>query len=264
MSSYKPVTAALRVLEVLAAVNRLGGRGAIGDIHYQTGIDKSTIVRMLETLISAGYVIRGVEGPVYRVTGKTLALSASFDRHLAFVDILSPILSDFRDEIGWPSDVALFDHDAMLVIETSRASGPLSFNRSTGYRAPVLGTSLGLAYIASCSPEEQESFLQTIEQDDAPWNEIARDRRAFERRMAEVRTKGFATMDPAYSQQEYANRIFSIGVPITHGESVFASINVIYLRQALTPARAQKDLLPRLSAVAAQMGEALADRVAPG
>ncbi|MEO1190881.1 MAG: IclR family transcriptional regulator C-terminal domain-containing protein [Pseudomonadota bacterium] len=263
MPSYKPVTAALRVLEVLAAVNRLGGRGSIGDIHYQTGIDKSTIVRMLETLISAGYVIRSVEGPAYRVTGKTLALSASFDRHLAFVDILSPILSAFRDEIGWPSDVALFDHDAMLVIETSRALGPLSFNRSTGYRAPVLGTSLGLAYLAHSAQEEQERFLEAAREDPAPWNEIAQDREAFEQRMAEVRRQGFATMDPAYSQQEYANRIFSIGVPILHDAEVFASLNIIYLRQALTPAKARQDLLPRLTEVAAEMGKALAERMSP-
>ena len=263
MASYKPVTAALRVLEVLASVNRLDGAANVGSIHYQTGIDKATIVRMLETLISAGYVVRSTDDAVYRVTGKTMALSASYDRRLAFLDILTPILSAFRGDIGWPSDVALFDNDAMLVVETSRASGPLSFNRSTGYRAPVLGTSLGLAYIAFCPEEERDAFRELVMVDDAPWNEVARDRSAFDQKMRQVRDAGFATMDTAYSQREYSNRIFSIGVPIMKVDRVFASINVIYLRQALSQERAKQELLPKLIEVAARMADELQFRGAP-
>ena len=49
MGSYKPVNAALRGLDVLAAVNKLKGRATIGELHRETSLDKATIVRMLET-----------------------------------------------------------------------------------------------------------------------------------------------------------------------------------------------------------------------
>lgn len=63
--------------------------------------------------------------------------------------LVAPIMASFRTEIGWPSDVAIFGRDAMLVVETSRQAGQMLVNRHPGYRAPILATSLGLAYLAN-------------------------------------------------------------------------------------------------------------------
>lgn len=260
MSSYKPVTAALRVLDVLAAVNRLDGDGSVGDIHHQTGIDKSTIVRMLQTLESAGYVVRKPDRPSYGVTGKTLVLSASFDRQKAMCDALSPFLNAFREEIGWPSDIAVFDHDAMVVIETSRHSGPLSFNRTPGYRAPLLGTSLGLVYVANSSIAHRNEIRQASASIDEPWNKFAQDEKTFHTRMDEIRKLGFATMDPEYSKREYRNKVASIGVPIFRDGIVIATINTIYLKQVMTANDAKETLLPKLLLVAWEMGKKLQEQ----
>ena len=102
MVSYKPVTAALRVLEILDAVSRLRGKATVGKIFRETGIDKATIVRMLETLIHAHYVARASDDQNYHITGKTLALSAGFDRGKALGRVVSPLLDDFCHENGWP------------------------------------------------------------------------------------------------------------------------------------------------------------------
>lgn len=175
MPSYKPVTAALRVLEILAAVNRLDNKATVGELHRRTGIDKATIVRMLETLIFGGYVIRETEQSVYRVTGKALSLGIAFNRHTSVGSIVAPLMADFRQRIGWPSDVALFDRDAMLVVKSSRQGEPFSFNRAPGFRAPILGTSLGLAYLAFCPDAERDEILERVTGDLAPWNKLAQD-----------------------------------------------------------------------------------------
>lgn len=260
MPSYKPVAAALRALEVLASVNRLYGRATVGEIHRQTGIDKATVVRMLETLTHAGYIVRDPEEPAYRITGKTLMLSAAFDRHNSVGAIVAPLLDAFREEIGWPSDLALFDNDAMLVIESSRQGGPLSFNRAPGFRAPVLATSLGLAYIAHCPEAERAAFLARDAADQGPWTGLAREPARLAALLATVRRRGFATMDAAYSRQEYNNRISSIGVPVMRGETVFAALNVIYLKSALGQEEARTALLAPLQEVARRMADALAAR----
>ena len=260
MASYKPVTAALRSLEVLATVNSLYGRGTVGDIHHQTGINKSTVVRMLETLIAAGYVVRNAEELTYAVTGKTLSLSASFDRHKTIINIIAPLLQDFRQTIGWPSDVALFDHHEMLVVESSRLAGPLSFNRSPGFSAPVLGTSLGLAYLAFCPEETRMAFLASVDPEDGPWNTLANNPIQLETILKTVRECGYATMQPQYSAQEYNGRIDSVGVPIMDGQTVLAAVNVIYLKQTLSFETVLESVVPKLKKVAAEMGQALAAR----
>lgn len=257
MPSYKPVTAALRVLDVLAAVNRLDKRASVAEIHRRTGFDKATIVRMLETLAHAGYLIRDPDQTVYQVTGKALSLGTAFNRHTVVGTIIAPLMAEFRQRIGWPSDVALFDHDAMLVVKSSRQGEPFSFSRAPGFRAPVLGTSLGLAYIAHCPAPEREAILKRVVGDPAPWSKLAHDPARLEKRLDEIRIQGYATMDENYSRMEYEGRIGSIGVPIKTPIKLFASINVIYLNSALSAQAARDTLLSPLNEAADKIAEIL-------
>lgn len=258
MPSYRPVTAALRVLDVLAATSRLDGRGTLAELHRLTGLDKSTILRMLETLEHGGFVIRNEERRSYQVTGKTLQLSAGYDRHRAVGTVVAPALTAFRSAVGWPSDVALFDHDAMLVVETSREPGPIHLNRRPGYRAPVLATSLGLAFVAHCDPSQREAILAAAVEDPAPWNDIARDRDRAERAFEQIRGRGYAVMSPSYARQEYEDRICSIGVPIMQDGRVYAAMNTLFLLNALSVERAAATLLAPLQETAARLAAALA------
>ena len=258
MVSYKPVTAALRVLEVLDAVSGLQGNATVGKVYRETGIDKATIVRMLETLIHAHYVARDPDEQNYHITGKTLALSAGFDRGKALGRVVSPLLDSFCHENGWPSLFAIFDQDAMFVVETSLKTGPLSLNSSRGSRVPVLGTSIGLAYIAHCSQVERANFLQEVKNDPEPWNRMARDSSRLEVALARIRKQGFAVMDATYSSKEYENLVSSIGVPVKAGTTLFGSVNILYLKNAFTSATAKRKLVRPLKAFAEQMATELA------
>ena len=80
MRSYRPVNAALRVLDVLKAVNTLEGAN-VSRIARMTGLSSATVVRMLETLVEGGFVVRSTERPVYYPTGHTLALSEGYLRN---------------------------------------------------------------------------------------------------------------------------------------------------------------------------------------
>ncbi len=258
MPSYKPVNAVLRSFDVLAAVNKLRGRASVGELHRETTLDKATIVRMLETLIHAGYVVRDEDRAIYEVTGKTLLLCAGYDRHRAMARIVGPIMSDFRNQIGWPSDVAIFDRDAMLVVETSRQTGPMLVNRHPGYRAPILATSLGLAYLAFIDPLEREQVLAREAEDPAAWNDIARDPNAADRLFAGIRERGYATMHEEYSRIEYARQISTVGVPILHDGTAVAAMNVLFLKNAVPIAQAVETLTPTLLSCAEKISKDMA------
>lgn len=252
--SYKPVNAALRVLDVLFAVNALDGRATVGTLHQRTGLNKPTIVRMLETLMAAGYVVHDHDRQTYLITGKTISLSSSFDKPREIARLSAPLLGRFREEIGWPSDIAVFDTDAMLVIGSSREMGPLSFNRAPGYRAPVLATSLGLCFSAHCDADTFERLIQRVLAGPPPWNALARDRAALDARLARIRRDGFAEMDAAYSQSEYGNRVSSVGVPVLGQHKVYAAMNLIYFKKTLDRETVLRDLAPRLRAFADELG----------
>ncbi len=260
MTSYRPVNAVLRGLDVLLATNRLKGRATVGEIHRHTGLDKATIVRMLETLAHAGLIVRNDESRTYEVTGKALLLGVGYDRHRAVSAIVTPIMEDFQTEIGWPSDVAIFDTDAMMLVETSRKAGPMQMNRHPGYRAPILATSLGQAYLAFGPAEDREAVLTAEADKPEVWNDVARDRTLAAKLFNEIKNRGYATMHPDYSRIEYRHSMSSVGVPIMAGGEVFAAINVLYLKNAMTAEQAVRSSLKPLQATAATIAQELARR----
>ncbi len=115
MPSFKPVIALTRGLEILRVVNQ-ERQATIRAIHAATGLDKATIVRMLETLEHEGYVMRDPDQAIYSPTGRTLVLSQGFDQHLWIGRTAESIMNEFRKRIGWPSDLAIFDRDAMILV----------------------------------------------------------------------------------------------------------------------------------------------------
>src|SRR5262249_14693633 len=173
MPSFKPVIALARGLEILRAIN-VEHEATVGSLHKATGLDKATIVRMLETLEHEGYVSRDPHRAVYAVTGRCLLLTQGYDHHIWVGKIAEPVMREFRRQIGWPSDIAVFDHDAMAVAQTTREPGSLLFSRRPGFRFPLLATSMGLAYLAFCGEEEQSRIIARLAEAPGKWTEPAR------------------------------------------------------------------------------------------
>lgn len=255
--SFKPVEAVTRALNVLRVVNE-EKQSTVASIHRQTGLDKATIVRMLETLNHEGYIARDPERAIYSPTARTLLLSQGFETSRWIASIAEPTLSRFRNTIGWPSDIALFDRDAMVVVQTTRGTGPLSFNRQPGFRSPMLATSIGLTYLAFCEDEERQRIINRLADSGHEWNDLARQPERLAQRLDEVRKQGYAVMDGEYSDKVFAGNVWAIGVPVIHGENLFATMNIMLLKSAVTLEGAREELLPLLLEAALEIAKNLA------
>lgn len=255
--SFKPVEAVSRALNVLRVVNE-EKQSTVASIHKQTGLDKATIVRMLETLNVEGYVARDPERAVYAPTARTLLLSQGFEASSWIANIAEPTLARFRNTIGWPSDIALFDLDAMVVVRTSRGGGPLSFNRQPGFRSPMLATSIGLTYLAFCEDTERNRIIKHLANSPGEWNALARQPEELEKILNKVREQGYAVMDGEYSDKVFSGNVWAIGVPVIEGTKLFATMNIMLLKNAVTPVQARRELLPLLREAAAEIAANLA------
>lgn len=255
--SFKPVEAVVRALKVLRVVNEEQA-SSVASIHKHTGLDKATIVRMLETLAHEGYVVRDPERALYSPTAQTLLLSQGYDKSRWVAGIAEPTLLQFRNTIGWPSDIALFDRDAMVVVQTSRGSGSLSFNRQPGFRSPMLVTSIGLCYLAFCGEDERQRIIEHLAAQPQQWNELAHQPQRLDALLAQVREDGYAVMSDDYSNQVFSNNVWAIGVPVMHEQTLFASMNIIMLKSAVTLEEARARLLQPLQRTAAEIARHLA------
>lgn len=161
MASYEPVAALMRGLDVLRSLNERGP-STVGELHQATSIAKPTIVRMLETLVHAGYVDVLAIDRRYQVTARVLQLSNGYELQQQLLKLARPILNQYRTQVGWPIELSVFDLDAMVILDTSREPDTFSVNRKTGSRLPVLSSALGRAYLSALSDEQLSQTLATL------------------------------------------------------------------------------------------------------
>ncbi len=229
MSSYAPVIALVRGLDVLHALNTLGGQAGVGAVYELTAIPKPTIVRILETLIHAGFVSRVGTTKNYGLTAKCMALSGGFDAYDYLLRQAAPVLDTLRRRLVWPSDLAVFDRDAMVIIETSRQPGVLSFNRTVGSRVPVMATALGRCFLAFAAPDLRKRVLAELAASDDPFEALAKNPDEAEALLDAARGRGFATSD-----QEYMSVTRAVAFPIFFNDDILAVVNVFVISEAMS------------------------------
>lgn len=94
----KPIAAVERALQVLGAF-RLAPRMTLSELSTQTGLFKSTLLRILSTLERNGYVSRLSDGR-YRVGGLVYELGSSYAASFDLSEIIKPALEDLSRLTG--------------------------------------------------------------------------------------------------------------------------------------------------------------------
>jgi IclR family mhp operon transcriptional activator len=188
------VQSATRALALIEALNRRPVT-PLETLHHETRLPKSTLVRLLETLIAAGYVARVSRREGYALTEGVLRLSAGVRQRDVLVDAARPLMEAFTREHKWQVTLATREGDVMLVRCTTRdispfAREPIFLNR----QVPMLRSAMGRAYIAACSDAEREVILKLLAAHDPAEIEAAGGPAAIAKVVERVRASGYATI----------------------------------------------------------------------
>jgi IclR family transcriptional regulator, mhp operon transcriptional activator len=258
MTKYANVRGLARGLQVLQALNAMeNGRATSQQLSETTGLHRTTVRRLLETLVEEGFVRRSDSDDSFRLTLNVRALSEGFtdDEHIA--TIAPPIMAKMLQRIVWPSDLTTPDGDAMIVRETTHRFSPLSFHRAmVGRRLPMLLTAAGRVYFATCPEPEREDILDLLRSGAGgeQQQKLALDDAFIRNLIRQTRADGFGSNHGDWSDQR---KIGALAVAIKAHERVLASLNVVYLEQAINPAEAVRRFLPELQRAAEEMVTAL-------
>ncbi|MFC4734295.1 IclR family transcriptional regulator domain-containing protein [Salipiger abyssi] len=258
MASYRQVVAVERALAVLRSVS-LRKLATIAMIHEDTGIDKATIVRLLETLITEGYVHRTEDGPSYEVTRKVTQLTNGYDRHRELGRVGGLVMEKYRKTITWPMTFAAFDGDAMVIVEAIRKPRGLIVNRVPGYRFPMLTTSSGLAYLSAVTDAERDTILDHLASQPSPsiWDRRAQDRDEVLRVLETVRQQGYAISDRAYYKEQHDGVLWGASVPIRGREETYGAFGIMLLTHVLQRGEGLDEYLPVMQEIAAEVAETM-------
>src|SRR5262249_58388685 len=115
-------------------------------------------------------------------------------------EVGSPFLEDLCEQVMWPSVLSVPRLDHMEVVETNspRAhfdelpAGPI------GFRANILRSASGRAYLAFCPDAEREAVLRRLRDRDVAGHELAHDVAAVRRMVTATRRRGYSVRAPDF------------------------------------------------------------------
>jgi IclR family mhp operon transcriptional activator len=246
--SFPPVQSVSRALQLLAEVNRLG-LATVGELHRRTGLPKPTIVRLLETLVSTGYVLRDQRMRGYQVTSEVGRLSSGFHGAPMVIEAARPWATALTRQIKWPTAVCVLDNDAVIVRFSTIPDSPISpFHATIGQRLSLASRALGRAYLVFC-PDEERAILRELMRGSPDAENRALSDEDLDALTAVTRRRGFAERDGEVEPKTSS----TVAVPIMLGDRVLATFGVTYFRSAVPTPEARSRLVFPLKEAAANV-----------
>jgi len=188
------IRAVSRALAVLRLMNT-AQRWTIHELHQRLDLPKSTLFRILATLQADGYVRADVARGQYTLSGKVRELGGGYTEQAQIVAAGSPIALRVTRAIKWPLAIGVRDGNALVIGCSTMPYSPLAVHATTiGHRLTLVGSAMGLAYLAFCSAEERNIVLDWLHETREPGDTTTPvDLRA---RIDLVASQGYAVRQP--------------------------------------------------------------------
>lgn len=248
MSSSVPVRSVLRALEILSLLNQDRSK-SLADLHEATDLPKPTLIRLLETLSSAGYVTSSRRGE-YRVTHFVQRLSAGYYATPLIVEATRPDALELTHKFKWPISIAVFDNDAMMVVYSTMPESPISPGRLQLFsRYRMLTRAHGKAFLAFCSKEQQQLIVSSLLKSKDPEDMLANSPSNIAKIISNTRRLGYALRDTRV-EPKISN---TIAVPLIARDEPVGSVALTYFSSAMTATEVAKRYASELHNAAKSM-----------
>lgn len=251
--SYPPVNAVCRALHVLKVANEKS-IVTVNSIHAATQIPRPTIVRLLETFMHEGYVVRDNMCGGYRVTQKVLELSAGYSGISRVIEIARPLSIGLTRQIKWPIGLGVIDGDAIeIVYWTGTISPVVHTNTVLGKRPDLFRYAMGRAYMAFCGDDERERHIARMRKD-TPKEFGQQEEAVFRQHLKRARNAGYAMRDP----RTQPARMTTFAVPLLEKDKVAAVMSVSFFTSSVQQKDVRKAVLKPLIETRLNIEHALA------
>lgn len=235
-------------------LNELSRSGSLSlhDVTLRTGVAKSTVFRVLNSLCEMGYVLRDARRRAYCVSPKLAALVHPDTWSDSVREAALPHMLRLRDEFGETVNLGKMDADRVVYLEVVPSEHALRLCERPGGWEYVHSSALGKAMLAFSPPELAKSLVFGRSLPALTPNTII-DPEEFLKELVRVRKRGCA-----FDDEETTLLGSCVGAPILDGRGVaIAALSVSGPRLRFNPHRDKKltaRLLESASAIAAQLG----------
>jgi IclR family acetate operon transcriptional repressor len=150
----------LEVLELVAANGEeIGLTSITGALKW----DKSTVFRLLTTLIRRGYIEQDPETKRYRLGFRVLHLERQLFQSLDLPKLSRDLLTRLANATGEAAHLATLHKDQVIIIAQRESPARMAVNAHVGSIEPLHSTALGKAILMQLSDEALERAVAGIE-----------------------------------------------------------------------------------------------------
>ena len=200
----------------------------------ETGLAKSTVHRLLASLVSLGYAAQEPETGRYRLTLKMFELSSGIVNSMEIMDVAKAHLERLSQRTGEAVHLVIRDaQDIVYIYKTE--SGPMRMSSRVGLRSPLYCTGVGKAILATLPPEEVEDVWNHSNLKKLTSRTVV-DLTEMQEQLAEVRANGYAIDD---EENEMGVRCVAVAIPGPDGRAESA-FSISGLAPYMTPERIRR------------------------
>jgi DNA-binding IclR family transcriptional regulator len=224
--SAPAVDGALSILESLASAHQMG----VTELAKKLGLGKSSVFRLLATLVARGYVEKDSRTDRYQLTPRLFAVGSLAASRLGLRETAQPVMERLAADTGHTVNLGMLDDFRTVSLLLVESPHPLSIHMRIG-GLPAHATATGKVLLAALSDGELARRLEGRRLERLTPGTIKR-RADLLAELVRVRAQRFALDD-----EECSVGLRCVGAPIHDQQGrVVAALSLVGPCQRITPA----------------------------
>jgi len=208
-----------RALDIIEKIAYSSKTLSIRDLAVETGYSKSSIHRIIKTLVGKGYINKTKDN-VYTLGAKFLLLKSAENFYASYIEIVSPIAQEIVDTTGQTVILNVLNGDKGLCIFTLEPRTAVKYVAEVGMTVPFHGGAGGKILLAF-APEDVRKRVLADSLTPFTSNTVT-EKSILQNQIDKIRNERFAV-----SREEFQEKAFAIGTPIFSPCGEFLSSFVI-------------------------------------
>lgn len=148
-----------RIVAILACFEHGESELKLMQICDKTGLNKSTVYRLLEVLRAHRLVCLDETSGSYHLGLRLFELGSIATGHLDLDRLAQPVLQELAEQTGETAHLAVLDGSDMLAIAKVESRSSLRIRSVTGYRTPAYSTAAGKVLLAGINHDKLDAYF---------------------------------------------------------------------------------------------------------
>ncbi|WNC17490.1 IclR family transcriptional regulator [Brevibacillus brevis] len=216
MSADNSMQTISRTIQILRSFSREEKELSLAEFHHKLGLSKSSLQRILNTLVNYGFLEKDEKRKTYRLGNELYYLGKLVEEHSHLLTVTKPYLKTVRDRLGESVYLNIVEHGERKCIAFEEGKHDLMTISYIGQTSPLYAGASAKLLLAYQPPEKMTQYLEQTALRPLT-NATVTDKDKLLEELREIRTRGYAS-----SRGERVIGVCSVSAPIFNrwGETI--------------------------------------------